>query len=456
MRELWEQAEAQQQAGRFAEAAELYQRILAQQPDQVPVLNNLGGVFEQLQRPAEALACYRRAVALAADLAVPQFNLGDALRKAGQWAEAIVVLRAAATLDPYLAEAWTALGAALLASGRPQAALGPPAAGRGIASPRTLDRTANWATPCNRSTNSRTRFPATSKPSANTRAVWRLGTDWGMPSWNAGGMPSRWQPCANVWPWTPHAPWPCTTWGKALFHSGCVEQAMPLLRRAAEIGSEQVQNQAWENLALIVPGSPADDNGTVLETRRAWGRRAARRIAATPPLVRQRAPGPLRIGYVSSFFHRPNWMKPVWGLINHHDRERFRLYLFSDAPAEQIRSGYRPQPSDGFCDISPLSNAAAAAAIAEQQLDILVDLNGYSVPRRLPLYALRPAPIVVGWFNLYATSGLDCFDYLVGDPQVIPEREEPFYTERILRVTPTAIWPSRSTTRCRRWHRRRS
>jgi predicted O-linked N-acetylglucosamine transferase (SPINDLY family) len=52
----------------------------------------------------------------------------------------------------------------------------------------------------------------------------------------------------------------------------------------------------------------------------------------------------------------------------------------------------------------------------------------------LGLYPLRPAPILVGWFNLYATSGLACFDYLIGDEHVIPAREEPYYAERILRV----------------------
>jgi predicted O-linked N-acetylglucosamine transferase (SPINDLY family) len=72
--------------------------------------------------------------------------------------------------------------------------------------------------------------------------------------------------------------------------------------------------------------------------------------------------------------------------------------------------------------------------VAANEIDLLIDLNGYSAPERLGLYELRPARWIVGWFNQYATSGLDSFDYLIGDAQVIPPEEELFYTERILRV----------------------
>ena len=46
----------------------------------------------------------------------------------------------------------------------------------------------------------------------------------------------------------------------------------------------------------------------------------------------------------------------------------------------------------------------------------------------------RPAPVIVGWFNMFATTGIDAFDYIVGDDAVIPPAEERFYSERVLRV----------------------
>jgi predicted O-linked N-acetylglucosamine transferase (SPINDLY family) len=55
--------------------------------------------------------------------------------------------------------------------------------------------------------------------------------------------------------------------------------------------------------------------------------------------------------------------------------------------------------------------------------------------KRLPMFMLRPAPVIIGWFNMYATTGMSCFDYLVGDGDVIPPEEEAFYSESVQRVT---------------------
>jgi predicted O-linked N-acetylglucosamine transferase (SPINDLY family) len=142
----------------------------------------------------------------------------------------------------------------------------------------------------------------------------------------------------------------------------------------------------------------------------------------------------LRIGYVSAYFHRPNWMKPVWAVVNRHDRSRFQVHLFADAPAEAELVGYRQQPGDHVHNTSGMTNEAVADLISRQGVSVLIDLNGFSVPRRLALFALRAAPKQAGWFNLYGTSGLPGLDYLLGDDHVIPAAEEPSYSERILRV----------------------
>src|SRR5262249_3734052 len=130
-----------------------------------------------------------------------------------------------------------------------------------------------------------------------------------------------------------------------------------------------------------------------------------------------------------------NWMKPVWGLINHHDRDRFEIHLFSDGPEAAIGQSYRKDPRDRFHDTSGLANPALAQLIEELEIDLLIDLNGYSRPSRLPLFNLRPAPVQAAWFNMYATSGLSGFDYLIGDEHVIPPEEEQFYGERVVRVS---------------------
>jgi predicted O-linked N-acetylglucosamine transferase (SPINDLY family) len=223
--------------------------------------------------------------------------------------------------------------------------------------------------------------------------------------------------------------------GKALFYLGQTDAAVEAFRKAsALLGPSE---RTLGNLAIIIPGSPNASNQAVLEVRQAWAAHAAPAGHLPPTAVcSQPANGRrLRLGYVSSFLQHRNWMKPVWGLINHHDRSRFHIHLFSDAPESQVHYGCHKERSDRFYDISGQSNRDVARLIRKERIDILIDLNGYSQVRRLPLFALRPAPIIVSWFNMYATSGMDCFDYLIADEAVLPREEEVFYSETILRVS---------------------
>ncbi len=108
-------------------------------------------------------------------------------------------------------------------------------------------------------------------------------------------------------------------------------------------------------------------------------------------------------------------MKPVWGVINHHDRSVFEVHLFSDRMPPSAESGYPANPLDHVYDARGLSNADLASLVTRTGIDILVDLNGYSFQSRLGLFMRRPAPVIIGWFNMYATSGIDAFDYIIGD-----------------------------------------
>ena len=94
-------------------------------------------------------------------------------------------------------------------------------------------------------------------------------------------------------------------------------------------------------------------------------------------------------------------MKPVWGLINHQDRDRFEIHLFSDAPESVIGDQYRKHPLDRFHDVRSLSNSALARLIEELKIELLIDLNGYSRPSRLPVFRDRPALIQIAWFNTF-------------------------------------------------------
>lgn len=215
-------------------------------------------------------------------------------------------------------------------------------------------------------------------------------------------------------------------YAKALFQLGEIEAAIQNFHAAYELDGNPHSLAA---LATSIPANPDATPNDILAARQHFA--ATLPPPAPPPPTPHN--GPLRIGYLSSFFQSDHWMKPVWGLLNHHDRSRFELFLLSDCPRSAC-AGYQQHPADHFLDLSALSNDEAADRIEQLHLDLLIDLNGYSQLDRLPLIARKPAPVVAGWFNLYATSGIPAYDYLIGDPHVVHPSEEALYSETILRV----------------------
>lgn len=228
-----------------------------------------------------------------------------------------------------------------------------------------------------------------------------------------------------------------TLLAEALFKLGDVEPAIEACRRVA--ADPGLRAAAEENIAIMSPGSASAGNAGVLAARRAFGRRLAAGVRPIDRPSRPPSAGKLRIGYVSAFFDSANWMKPVYGVINHHDRDRFEVHLVSLGGDPSASAGYRDHDLDVIWQVGALDDQRIAGLLAAAGIDVLVDLNAYSAPKWLRLFLRRPAPVQIGWFNSFATYGLDCFDGIVGDDVVIPAAEESYFTERVLRVPGTYL-----------------
>jgi predicted O-linked N-acetylglucosamine transferase (SPINDLY family) len=227
-------------------------------------------------------------------------------------------------------------------------------------------------------------------------------------------------------------------WGllaEALFQLGDTDRAIDAYRRAATADPRRAE----ENVAIIIPGSASAGNADVLAARRRWGRHLADGLSPVDRPQRPPSGGKLRIGYVSAFFDKANWMKPVYGVINRHDRDRFEVHLVSLGGDPSLSAGYLEHDHDVIWQVGAADDEKIARLIAAAGIDVLVDLNGYSAAKWLRLFLRRPAPVQLAWFNSFATSGLDCFDGIIGDGSVIPAAEEGLYTEPVLRVPGTYL-----------------
>jgi protein O-GlcNAc transferase len=417
--------------GMAEEAEGSFRRAIALS-DSADSYNNLGALWKGLGRLDDAIAAYREALARDLESVDAQYNLGIAYRFKGLMEPAADCFKRTIVIEPEHADAQAALGQTLLALDRAAeavpllqkvVALKPNDAelvcdlGNGL---QTLGHLRHASAAYRRALEidpklSRAWYAAgcaesSQKQFVSAIACFRRALDI-QPDWSAARH--------NL--------------AKALYKLGQVEEALELFRLAAEGPDPELPSTA---IAVIIPGDPASDNQAILNARRTWaeGQFSPQGAPERPSCQRQTSNRPLRVGYISAFFQDYNWMKPVWGLINHHDRRSFQVHLFSDAPASKIKVGYRPHPEDRFYDTSGLSTEQLFHTIEEAGIDLVVDLNGYSAVERLPLFIMRPAPTVVAWFNMYATSGMATYDYLIGDDSVVFPDEEKFYCEKIARV----------------------
>ncbi len=129
----------------------------------------------------------------------------------------------------------------------------------------------------------------------------------------------------------------------------------------------------------------------------------------------------LRIGYVSPDFRKHTSRFYFWPLFQHHDREVVELFAYSNVQHEVAWTKLFRNQFEHWRDIRGLDDEAVARQVAEDRIDILVDLCGHMEGERLGVFALKPAPIQATWLGSAWTTGLKAIDYAFFDPHVAPE-----------------------------------
>lgn len=145
--------------------------------------------------------------------------------------------------------------------------------------------------------------------------------------------------------------------------------------------------------------------------------------------------GPLRIGYLSSDLreHAMGYLlTEVFGL---HDRTKVEVFAYyCGIPSDDALHRRFRGDMDHFVDISALDDLAAAQRMAQDGIQILVDLNGYTRDARLKLVTLRPAPVIVNWLGYPGTMASPYHHYLIADDWIVPPENELYFSEKVVRL----------------------
>jgi predicted O-linked N-acetylglucosamine transferase (SPINDLY family) len=140
----------------------------------------------------------------------------------------------------------------------------------------------------------------------------------------------------------------------------------------------------------------------------------------------------IRIGYSSGELRDQATSHLLVGVLELHDKSKFEVFAIDNGWDDQSVIRKRIDASvEKNINIRRLTDAAAAAAIREQEIDILVNLNGYFGEERTRVFAHRPAPIQVNYLGFPGTLGASYMDYIIADKIVLPEDHKRFYTEKV-------------------------
>lgn len=141
----------------------------------------------------------------------------------------------------------------------------------------------------------------------------------------------------------------------------------------------------------------------------------------------------IRVGYVSSDFRNHVVSKFLYYIFEKCNKEKFELYCYSNYKAEDQLTEFFKKHSN-FKQIHVLNAIDASKLIYEDNIDILIDLNGNTSGSRFDIFATKPAPVQVTYLGYPNTSGLSQMDYRITDGIADNINSNQKYVEKLLRI----------------------
>ncbi len=397
-------ARAAQQAGRTLHALDLCERALALDPQNVDALCAYASLAGGAGRPEVAVEAGRRAAALRPDHAEAHHCVGIGMHQQGRLQDAMASLGRAIELQPDRLDSLVALCTVFLDAGDTPGA--EPFLNRAL----DID-------------------------SGSSIAQTALGRFYR----STGRIDDAIAACRRAIDLAPTQPEAYGQLGSMLRDAGDHDGAIAAFERA--IANAPDRADAWSNLLLTMQCSDRLSAAEVAARHRDFGRHFGAALLPfpspphTPPSARR-----LKIGYLSSNFRRHAVAKFFEPLIAAHDRSRFEVHCYYNyAAVDEVTRRIRDR-AEHFSSVCGMRDGHVAAQIRRDGIDILVDLDGHTLPNRLPVFFLRPAPVQVTWVGYLATTGIPAVDYRLTDRRADPPGvADDLHTETLWRL-PTTAW----------------
>ena len=415
------------QRGHLADAIRPIQRSLEINSNQPVILNVLGVLFQNLRRFDEALASYDRALALRPDLVEAHYNRGNLLQGLNRPVEALASYDRALALRPDLVEAHGNRGVALEKLNRLDEAL--------ASYDRAIALRPEFAEPHNNRGNVLKNIGRMEDALASYDRALALRPEYAEAHYNRGNalqMLNRFDEALasfdRALSLKPDYPYLIGTWLHCKMHC-CDWRNLETAWTSVCDAIDRRQKAAAPFAILAIPSTPAQQQRCAQICIRDRFPRHAVPLWQGERYAHDR----IRIGYFSSDYGDHPVSHLIARLIESHDRTRFEIAGFSfGMPTNDVWRQRLEKAFDRFLDVGRRTDREIAGLARELEIDIAVDLNGFTKNARTGIFALRPAPVQVNYLGYPGTMGADYIDYLIADATVVPEAHRQFYDEKIV------------------------
>jgi len=195
-----------------------------------------------------------------------------------------------------------------------------------------------------------------------------------------------------------------------------MDEARYFMEKAVELSQHNLT--FLSNLLFVMSHDATVKPEALLEKHLEYGRWAQEWAAGCDfPMQRDNIKDParkLRLGFVSGDLRNhpvANFLLPFWDGL---DREKYELVAYSTIPSSyDDTSRYFEDSASLWRQVDALSDLELAGLIVKDGIDVLFDLAGHTAYNRLPVFALRPAPVQITWIGYPGTTGLTAMDYII-------------------------------------------
>ena len=140
----------------------------------------------------------------------------------------------------------------------------------------------------------------------------------------------------------------------------------------------------------------------------------------------------VKVGYFSPDFRKHPIATLTSEIYELHDKDNFEIHAFYFGPDTNDEMNFRIREGvDYFHEISLLSNDDVVSFARGLEIDIAVDLTGFTELHRTAIFAMRVAPIQVSYIGFLGTMGSNFHDYILADLTIIPKNNRKYYSEKV-------------------------